>query len=86
MPSHTLRDSAAVGGGSEAPWLSDRLGREALRACQVWQSVWRGILSTWPISAIPEGLIWRRFAGAAGLMPIDGRGNLITLAGRDGAI
>jgi len=26
------------------------------------------------------------FAGAAGLMPIDGGGNLITLAGRDGAI
>jgi hypothetical protein len=26
------------------------------------------------------------FAGAAGLMPIDGGGNLTTLAGRDGAI
>jgi len=26
------------------------------------------------------------FAGAAALMPIDGGGNLITLAGRDGAI
>jgi hypothetical protein len=26
------------------------------------------------------------FAAAAGLMPTDGGGNLITLAGRDGAI
>jgi hypothetical protein len=26
------------------------------------------------------------FAGAAGLVPTDGGGNLITLAGRDGAI
>jgi hypothetical protein len=28
----------------------------------------------------------RRFAEAAGLMPIDGGGNLITLVGRVGAI
>jgi hypothetical protein len=42
--------------------------------------------STWPIWAIPdEDLIWRR-CRAAGLMPTDGGGNLITLAGRDGAI
>jgi len=45
------------------------------------------MLEAWPIWAIfDDDLIWRRFAGAAGLMPIDGGGNLITLAGRDGAI
>jgi len=47
---------------------------------------WRGILKTWPIEAIPEGPYLAPFAGAAGLMPIEGGGNLITLAGRDGAI
>ena len=41
----------------------------------------------WPIWAIlNDDVIWRRIAGAAGLMPIDGGGNLITLAGRGGAI
>jgi hypothetical protein len=49
------------------------------------RSGWRGILTTWPIPAIPEDFIWRRIAEAAGLMPIDGGGNLISLAGRDGA-
>jgi hypothetical protein len=45
------------------------------------------MLETWPIWAIlDDDLIWRRIARAAGLMPIDGGGNLITLAGRDGAI
>jgi hypothetical protein len=37
--------------------------------------------------AIPnDDLIWRRIAGAAGPMATDGGGNLITLAGRVGAI
>jgi len=31
---------------------------------------------------LDDDLIWRRIAEAAGLMPIDGGGNLITLAGR----
>jgi hypothetical protein len=44
------------------------------------------MLEAWPIWAIPEGLIRRRIAGAAGLMPTDGGGNLITLAGRVGAL
>jgi hypothetical protein len=47
---------------------------------------WRGILKTWPVPAIPVDLYLAPFAEAAGLMPIDGGGNLITLAGRDGAI
>ena len=54
---------------------------------RVWRPKWRGMLSTWPIWAIADDdLIWRRIAGAAGLMPTDGGGNLITLAGRVGAI
>jgi hypothetical protein len=45
------------------------------------------MLEMWPLWAIlNDDLIWRRIAGAAGLMPTDGGGNLITLAGRDGAI
>jgi hypothetical protein len=49
------------------------------------RSGWRGILTTWPIPAIPEDLYLAPFAEAAGLMPIDGGGNLISLAGRGGA-
>ena len=45
------------------------------------------MLEAWLIWAIlDDDLIWRRIAGAAGRMPIDGGGNLITLAGRVGAI
>jgi hypothetical protein len=40
----------------------------------------------WPIVATRSEDRLRRFAGAAGLMPIDGGGNLITLAARVGAI
>ena len=45
------------------------------------------MLEMWPIRAIlNDDVIWRRIAGAAGLMPTDGGGNLITLADRVGAI
>jgi Lipocalin-like domain len=42
----------------------------------VSRPIWRGILCTWPVSAIPdEDLIWRRLPGRR-LMPTDGGGSV----------